>query len=67
MTESHEESDIGNERVWERGWEDHERAQAERLAKLPLAKKLEWLEEMQEVIKHMGRAKWEQQRPPPKG
>ena len=33
------------ERVWERGWDGHERAQLRRQAKLPFALKLQWLED----------------------
>ena len=41
-----------NEQVneaWDRGWEEHRRRQLERLARLPLAEKLEWLEEAQRL------------------
>jgi hypothetical protein len=40
-------------RTWESGWDGHERAQRERLARLPLALKLEWLEETQRLIERM--------------
>jgi hypothetical protein len=33
------------QRVWERGWDEHERLQLLRMAKLSLAQKLEWLEQ----------------------
>jgi hypothetical protein len=45
--------DADSDRTWEVGWEGHERAQRERLARLPLAVRLEWLEEMQRVIERM--------------
>jgi hypothetical protein len=37
----------GPERMWERGWEGHALAQRRRLAALPLAEKLAWLESAQ--------------------
>ncbi len=40
-------------RVWEQGWEDHNRLQLERLARLPLSEKLAWLEEAQRLVRHM--------------
>lgn len=33
-------ADTPNERVWEKGWEEHEQRQRERLARLPLPEKL---------------------------
>ncbi len=35
--------------AWECGWSDHDRAQLLRLAALPLAEKLAWLEEAQRL------------------
>ncbi len=32
-------------RHWEHGWDEHERMQLQRLARLSLAEKLSWLEE----------------------
>jgi hypothetical protein len=37
-------------RQWERGWDEHERMQLQRLACLPLAEKLQWLEEAHRVV-----------------
>lgn len=34
---------------WDRGWEEHERRQRRRQARLSLAEKLEWLEEAQRL------------------
>ena len=34
---------------WDRGWEEHKRRQLVRLARLPFAQKLEWLEEAQRL------------------
>lgn len=45
------------ERLWERGWDGHLRAQRRRLARLPLAEKLRWLEEAQELTLHLGKAR----------
>jgi hypothetical protein len=42
-----------NERIWEQGWQDHRRRQLERLARLPLAEKLAWLEEAHRMVLHM--------------
>lgn len=44
-----------DEHVWERGWEGHERAQRERLARLPLSAKLDWLEQAHDLIRHLAR------------
>ena len=41
------------QRVWEKGWEDHNRLQLERLARLSLSEKLAWLEEAQRLLRHM--------------
>lgn len=46
-----------DERVWERGWEGHEQEQLARLAALPLAEKLRWLEEADRVVRHLSGAK----------
>lgn len=37
------------------GWDGHERAQLRRLATLPLAEKLQWLEEADELVRHLRR------------
>jgi hypothetical protein len=39
--------------VWERGWDDHERRQRDRLAKLSLAQKLAWLEEAHRLVRQI--------------
>jgi hypothetical protein len=41
------------DRSWPRGWEEHEADQLRRLARLPLWQKLQWLEEMNRIIRHM--------------
>ena len=38
---------------WDCGWESHRQAQLERLARLPLADKLEWLEQAHVVVLHL--------------
>jgi hypothetical protein len=48
-------SSRGQQRVWERGWEGHEREQLRRLAELSLADKLKWLEETQQVVRRLSR------------
>ena len=49
MSEDQSEQDDG----WDRGWDGHERAQRRRLARLPLAEKLEWLEQAYRVVRHL--------------
>jgi hypothetical protein len=44
-----------DERQWERGWDGHLAAQLRRVAKLPLAQKLEWLEEAQRLAEYIQR------------
>jgi hypothetical protein len=43
-------ADAPIESGWEPGWEGHRRAQMLRLARLPLAEKLQWLEEAQKLV-----------------
>ncbi len=35
---------------WEHGWDEHDRMQLQRLARLPLAEKLAWLEEAHRIV-----------------
>lgn len=37
------------EELWDRGWDEHNARQLRRLAKLPFAEKLEWLEDAQRL------------------
>jgi len=53
MNEQPKDNEPADERVWEQGWEGHERAQQERLSKLPFAKKLEWLEQAHRLVRKM--------------
>ena len=46
-----------HERVWERGWEGHERAQRARQAEIPLPDKIAWLEERQRVAQCLQRSR----------
>ena len=39
-----------SESGWESGWDGHERAQRERLARLSFAEKLDWLEEAHAMV-----------------
>ena len=41
---------------WEYGWDGHERMQLERLADLPFAEKLEWLEKSHRLVMQIGAA-----------
>jgi len=47
------ERDDRAKREWERGWEGHDRAQRQRIARLSLIEKLEWLESAQRVLRHL--------------
>lgn len=40
---------VGDETGWDRGWREHEDRQLRRMARLPFAEKLRWLEEAQEL------------------
>ena len=52
------------ERLWESGWEEHTLAQRQRLARLPFAEKLQWLEDSQRLLDRLGRARPEPESPP---
>lgn len=56
-----------DEHEWERGWDGHERAQRRRLSKLPLAAKLQWLEEAQRIVEHLRRGKRKSSQTKPTG
>jgi hypothetical protein len=43
----------GDETGWERSWKGHQAAQLRRLARLPLAEKLTWLEEAHVLARHL--------------
>ena len=42
-----------DERVWEEGWDEHERRQRARLGALSLYEKLGWLEEAHRLVLHL--------------
>ena len=42
-----------DDRLWESGFEGHRRAQMLRLARLPLAEKLRWMEEAHRLIRRI--------------
>jgi hypothetical protein len=44
---------VPQERVWERGWDGHLAAQLRRMARLPLAEKLQWLEDAQRLAEYI--------------
>ena len=50
-------SNVFEEHVWERGWQDHEQRQLERLAKLPMSEKLAWLEEAHRLVQQIRASK----------
>ncbi|MEW6668334.1 MAG: hypothetical protein AB1512_24235 [Thermodesulfobacteriota bacterium] len=45
------------DRLWEEGWDGHEKAQLLRLARLSLEDKIRWLEEAEEIAKNLQRRK----------
>ena len=51
------EDDPHEERLWEVGWEGHTRAQRRRMAALPLAEKIRWLEQAQKLVEQMRRGR----------
>ena len=42
-----------DERLWEAGWKAHTLAQRQRLARLSLTEKLDWLEGAQRLVVHL--------------
>ena len=44
------------EQSWELGWDGHALAQRRRLARLPLAEKLQWLEEAGRLVEQLARS-----------
>ena len=44
---------VHEDRQWERGWDGHLVAQLRRMARLPFAEKLEWLEEAQRLAEYI--------------
>ena len=49
--------DPRDEQLWEAGWDGHTEAQQRRLAALPLAEKLRWLEEAQQLADQLQRSR----------
>jgi hypothetical protein len=47
-------TDVGQ---WEKGWEEHEQLQLRRLAALPFADKLTWLEQAHRLVMNIGVAR----------
>lgn len=56
-----------DERIWERGWEGHELAQRRRLARLPLAEKIRWLEQAQRIAEYLAAQRRGEKGPPQAG
>ena len=46
-----------DDREWEVGWAGHSEAQKRRLAALPLAEKIRWLEEAQLLVENLRRSR----------
>ena len=59
----HPDNRAPEDRVWERGFEDHELQQMRRLAKLPFAEKLKWLEEAHRMVLHMQKGRESRSKP----
>jgi hypothetical protein len=57
MTDSSKSENPSDPHDWERGWDDHELKQLQRLAKLSFAEKLDWLEEAYRLVLQMQRGK----------
>ncbi|MBW1806448.1 MAG: hypothetical protein JRJ06_08835 [Deltaproteobacteria bacterium] len=53
MTETQDMS----ERIWESGWDGHEKAQLLRMSRLSFIEKVKWLEDAQEMIHELERRK----------
>ncbi len=47
-------TDVGQ---WEKGWEEHAQLQLQRLAALPFADKLAWLEQAHRLVTNIGIAR----------
>jgi len=52
------------ERLWESGWAEHTLAQRRRLARLPFAEKLQWLEDSQRLLDQLRRDRRAPESPP---
>ena len=46
-----------SERIWESGWDGHEKAQLLRMSRLSFIEKVKWLEDAQEMIHELERRK----------
>jgi hypothetical protein len=46
-------NETSDDRVWEKGWDGHEVEQLRRLARLPFAVKLQWLEEASRLVRYL--------------
>ena len=47
------EANSADDKLWDRGWDEHKKRQLQRQAKLSLAEKLEWLEEAQRLSERL--------------
>ena len=50
-------SDRVKEPGWDAGWDSHSRAQMQRMARLTLIEKLEWLEQAQRMVEEMNKSR----------
>lgn len=51
------EADPRDERLWEAGWEGHSVAQRQRMARLSIGEKLQWLEDAHRLVRQLERAR----------
>ena len=51
------EADPRDERLWEAGWEGHTVAQRQRMARLSIGEKLQWLEDAHRLVRQLERAR----------
>lgn len=49
-----------DEQIWESGYDGHEEAQKRRMANLPFAVKLAWLEEAHELVMYLQKSRRKQ-------
>lgn len=51
------EADPRDARLWEAGWEGHSLAQRQRMARLSIGQKLQWLEDAHRLVRQLERAR----------
>jgi hypothetical protein len=56
MSRTPENPDSEQALQWEHGWDEHERFQLQRMARLPLSEKLAWLEEAHRLVMRISKS-----------